>query len=70
MNRLSCCFCVFAPKPALMLAATLNPCLFDEYLALEQRIGHTFKHNLSLQMVDAALRSGEEIGPVTEQWNM
>jgi 3'-phosphoadenosine 5'-phosphosulfate sulfotransferase (PAPS reductase)/FAD synthetase len=70
MPRLSCCFCVFAPKPALMLAATLNRPLFDEYLALEKRMGHTFRHTLSLQMVDDALRAGENTGPLTDQWNM
>jgi 3'-phosphoadenosine 5'-phosphosulfate sulfotransferase (PAPS reductase)/FAD synthetase len=70
MPRLSCCFCVFSPKPALMLAATLNRRLFTEYLALEKRMGHTFRHGLSLQMIDDALRAGETTGPITDQWNM
>jgi len=68
--RLSCCFCVFAPKPALMLAASLTPPLFNEYLALEKKMGHTFRHTLSLQMIDDALRAGEQAGPITDQWNM
>src|SRR5687767_11128644 len=46
MPRLSCSFCVFAPKPALMLAAQLRPALFQEYLQVEREIGHTFKHGL------------------------
>jgi len=70
MPRLSCCFCVFSPKPALMLAASLNRPLFNEYLALEKKMGHTFRHGFSLQMIDDALLAGEKIGPITGQWNM
>lgn len=70
LNRLSCCFCVFMPKAALMLAATLNRPLFDEYLTLEKRIGHTFRHTVSLQMIDDALKAGETVGTVTEDWTL
>lgn len=58
MPRLSCVFCVFAPTSALILAGTHNPDLLDQYVAVEQRIGHTFKHTLSLSAVRDAVRTG------------
>lgn len=59
MPRLSCCFCVFAPKSALVIAGRHNPQLLDEYVAVEQRIGHTFRHKLSIAAVRDAVRRGE-----------
>jgi 3'-phosphoadenosine 5'-phosphosulfate sulfotransferase (PAPS reductase)/FAD synthetase len=59
MPRLSCCFCVFAPKGALMIAAKHNPDLFQEYLETEKRIGHKFRQNLGLIDIDLALKAGE-----------
>lgn len=52
MSRLSCVFCVFASKKDLAIAAAANPQLLDTYAAVEQRIGHTFRLDLSI----AALR--------------
>jgi hypothetical protein len=43
MTRLSCRFCIFAPKSQLMLSAKLNPALFQEYVDLEKKIGHKFR---------------------------
>ncbi|MFC0039541.1 phosphoadenosine phosphosulfate reductase family protein [Actinomadura rayongensis] len=51
LARLSCCFCVLAPKNALVLAAQLNPQLAAEYAAVEERIGHSFKVDLSMAEV-------------------
>jgi 3'-phosphoadenosine 5'-phosphosulfate sulfotransferase (PAPS reductase)/FAD synthetase len=48
MPRLSCVFCVLAGKRELVLAARLNPALAAEYVAVEQRIGHTFRADLSM----------------------
>lgn len=48
MTRLSCCFCVLAGERDLILAARLNPSLAAQYVAVEERIGHTFKSNLSM----------------------
>jgi 3'-phosphoadenosine 5'-phosphosulfate sulfotransferase (PAPS reductase)/FAD synthetase len=48
LPRLSCCFCVLAPRNALVLAAQLNPQLAAEYAAVEERIGHSFKVDLSM----------------------
>jgi len=51
MSRLSCSLCVLASKKDLILAATLRPDLAEEYAAIEQRIGHTFKHGLSMREI-------------------
>ena len=66
MPRLSCCFCIFAPRPALLIAAQHNPELLDEYVAVEKRINHTFKRDLALVEIQAAVRAGErpEAGPI------
>lgn len=60
MPRLSCVFCIFAPKAALLIAAKHNPALLDEYVRIEDAIGHTFKHGLSLRQVRDELRAGAE----------
>lgn len=70
MPRLSCCFCIFAPKPALMIAARENPELFEEYLAVEKEIDHKFKADLSLADVKAAMEAGETEGEMDGGWNM
>lgn len=55
MPRLSCCFCVLASKSALVRAAQLQPALAAEYAAVEVRIGHRFKNDLSMaDIVEAA----------------
>ena len=70
MNRLSCVFCIFAPKAALMIAGKHNPELLDEYVAVEREIGHTFQHGRSLASIQAALAAGETAGACTTAWNM
>lgn len=70
MTRLSCRFCIFAPKSMLMRSARLNPELFEEYLELEQRIGHTFRKELSLADVKAAVVAGEQAEADDGAWNM
>jgi 3'-phosphoadenosine 5'-phosphosulfate sulfotransferase (PAPS reductase)/FAD synthetase len=59
MPRLSCCFCVLATKSALVLAAQHNPELAAEYAAVEVRIGHRFKNDLSMADIIAAADSTE-----------
>jgi len=55
MPRLSCVFCVLAGQKELVLAARLNPELAIEYVAVEARIGHRFRNDLSMkQIVDLA----------------
>lgn len=54
MPRLSCCFCILASKSALVLAAKLNPGLAEEYRAVEVRIGHRFRNDLSMADIISA----------------
>jgi 3'-phosphoadenosine 5'-phosphosulfate sulfotransferase (PAPS reductase)/FAD synthetase len=69
MPRLSCCFCIFSPRSALLLAGQHNPKLLAEYVAVEKKIGHTFRKELPLAEVQAALRRGEQPGLVRD-WLM
>ena len=55
MPRLSCCFCIFAPKDALIIAGHHNPELLAEYVRVEKKIGHRFKLNLSMAEVAEAV---------------
>jgi 3'-phosphoadenosine 5'-phosphosulfate sulfotransferase (PAPS reductase)/FAD synthetase len=57
MPRLSCSFCVFASKPALVRAAQLRPDLAQEYLTVEKEIGHRFKDDLSMADIIAAAQT-------------
>ena len=41
LSRCSCSFCIFSSRRDLRRAAELRPDLYREYVALEQRIGHT-----------------------------
>ena len=69
MPRLSCCFCIFSPRSALLLAGKHNPELLAEYVAVEKDIGHTFRKDLPLVSIQEALESGEEPGFITD-WVM
>lgn len=60
MPRLSCCFCIFAPKPALVLAGQHNPELLNQYVQVEQKIGHTFRQDQSLVQIQAAVQAGAQ----------
>jgi 3'-phosphoadenosine 5'-phosphosulfate sulfotransferase (PAPS reductase)/FAD synthetase len=65
MPRLSCVFCVFSSRPALILAARHNPELLAEYVRVEQAIGHTFRKDQPIAEIAAAVAAGEEPGPIT-----
>jgi 3'-phosphoadenosine 5'-phosphosulfate sulfotransferase (PAPS reductase)/FAD synthetase len=69
MPRLSCCFCIFAPRSALLLAGKHNPELLAEYVRVERKIGHRFRLDLPLADIQRALEEGEEPGPV-QDWAM
>jgi 3'-phosphoadenosine 5'-phosphosulfate sulfotransferase (PAPS reductase)/FAD synthetase len=70
MPRLSCCFCIFAPKAALVLAARHNPELLEDYIGVERRTGHQFKKDLSLIEIQTAARNDSEpVGPISS-WFM
>jgi 3'-phosphoadenosine 5'-phosphosulfate sulfotransferase (PAPS reductase)/FAD synthetase len=69
MPRLSCCFCIFAPKAALLLAGKHNRALLDEYVQVEQEIGHSFTQTIRLAEVKADLDAGVEPERV-QDWTM
>ncbi|MCY4580807.1 MAG: phosphoadenosine phosphosulfate reductase family protein [Chloroflexi bacterium] len=70
MPRLSCILCIYAPKAALVLAGRQNPKLLDEYVAVERRIGHRFRVDLSMAEVKEEVDSDAPVGTLTGAWNM
>lgn len=70
MPRLSCVFCIFAPRAALLIAGRANPELLDEYCTVEAEIGHTFQNGRSLASIREAIRGGESPGAISGAWNM
>lgn len=72
MPRLSCVFCIFAPKAALIIAGKHNRELLDRYCETEQKIGHTFTKALPIVEVREAVERGDEpeITEMTSCWNM
>lgn len=70
MPRLSCCFCIFAPRAALMIAGQANPELLDEYVAVEKEIGHDFQHKKPIREIKEAIARGETAGAMDGNWNM
>jgi 3'-phosphoadenosine 5'-phosphosulfate sulfotransferase (PAPS reductase)/FAD synthetase len=69
MPRLSCCFSIFSPRSALLLAGKHNPDLLAEYVEVERQIGHKFRLELPLASIQEALNRGEEPGPI-QDWIM
>lgn len=69
MPRLSCCFCIFAPRSALLLAGKHNPELLDKYVKLEAKIGHTFRHKFAIAEVQRDLAAGVEPLKI-QDWTM
>lgn len=70
MPRLSCCFCIFAPKKALVLAGIHNRQLLDEYVAVEDAIGHRFRKELSLVEVRNEVARGAVPKETVGSWCM
>jgi len=58
LGRLSCVFCFYAPEEALLLAGYHNRPLLHEYVAVETRIAHQFKHKEPLIKIQAKLEQG------------
>lgn len=55
MPRLSCCFCIFSSRDALVLAAQHNPELAQAYHAIEVETGYTMKQGLPFsEIIEAA----------------
>jgi 3'-phosphoadenosine 5'-phosphosulfate sulfotransferase (PAPS reductase)/FAD synthetase len=57
MPRLSCCFCIFSPFDALVIAGKENPELLDRYVKAEEKIGHTFRKDFPIKSVKDAIAS-------------
>lgn len=70
MPRLSCVFCVFASRDALLIAGRHNRALLDEYVGVEQRIGHTFRKSLPILQIRDAVERGEQASGKVESWCM
>lgn len=73
MPRLSCVFCIFAPRPALRIAGRHNRALLTMYVDVEAKIGHTFRQGMSLASVRDEIDAG--VGADTdhkavESWTM
>lgn len=75
MPRLSCVFCIFAPRAALVRAGHLAPELLARYVAVEDKIGHQFrgapgtKGGVSMKEISDAVTRGERPDHV-DNWNM
>jgi 3'-phosphoadenosine 5'-phosphosulfate sulfotransferase (PAPS reductase)/FAD synthetase len=69
MPRLSCMFCIFAPREALAIAGRENPEALQEYVDAERAMGHTFKADLALADVQRQLQEGYEPVKVAD-WAM
>jgi 3'-phosphoadenosine 5'-phosphosulfate sulfotransferase (PAPS reductase)/FAD synthetase len=70
MKRLSCTYCIFAPRNALLTAAYLRPDMLQEYVDLEREIGHDFQHNKPIRLIQEAMLAGEKPKEDTEKWRM
>lgn len=57
MPRLSCCFCIFSPFDALVVAGKANPELLDKYIEVERKIGHTFREGFAIESVKTAIEN-------------
>lgn len=69
MPRLSCVFCIFASRDALLVAGENNPELLEEYCQVEKEIGHDFKHGFKISSIKQALANGER-ATNAESWSM
>lgn len=70
MGRLSCTFCIFAPREAAVRAGIERPELLAELAALEVEMGHTFRVDYSLGEVQADIAAGRVVvGPISS-WEM
>ena len=68
MPRLSCVFCVFASRSALTIAGKANPALLAAYVALEDKMGHTFRKDFAIESVRDDIAAG--VTPASgENWS-
>lgn len=74
MPRLSCVFCFFSTRAALLLAGHHNRELLAEYVRVERKIGHSFQHSgkrhLPIADIQAAVERGEQPQGAVTSWCM
>lgn len=70
MPRLSCVFCIFAPKNALVLAGKHNRELLNEYVQVERKIEHRFRVDVSIEEIRELVLADAPVGSMTDAWNM
>ncbi|MFQ5627883.1 MAG: phosphoadenosine phosphosulfate reductase family protein [bacterium] len=70
MPRLSCSFCIFAPRAALICAGHARQEMLTEYVKVEDQIGHSFRQELSLSDILKAVQNGEKPKNMNGNWNM
>lgn len=70
MPRLSCPFCIYADRDALMLAGKHNYAALCAHVEVEKETGHSFKQDLSLASIKEALDAGEEPSKTIQTWLM
>lgn len=70
MPRLSCCFCIFSPFDALVIAGIMNPELLDDYCQVEEKISHDFKMGAPIRKVKEAIEAGYEPAEKINDWVM
>jgi 3'-phosphoadenosine 5'-phosphosulfate sulfotransferase (PAPS reductase)/FAD synthetase len=69
MPRLSCAFCIFASREALVLSGIYNYDLLKEYVEAEEEMGHSFKNDLALKEVLELVDAGYQ-PKIIPNWNM
>ena len=67
MPRLSCRFCVLASRSALVLAARLDPGGAARRAAMEERMGHDFRHGMPMRDIIAEAKAARGAVAV-EDW--
>lgn len=70
LPRASCVLCIYAPRAALVLAGRANPDVLAEYVAVERKIGHDFKHHLPIAQIAADVAAGVVPDGPIESWCM
>jgi 3'-phosphoadenosine 5'-phosphosulfate sulfotransferase (PAPS reductase)/FAD synthetase len=74
MGRLSCVFCIFAPKSALLIAGKHNRALLDSYVEVETKIGHDFRKGFKLRVIRDEVEAGIDTSKLAAEdsgcWNM
>lgn len=70
MNRLSCSFCIYAPRDALLLAGIYRTSLLRRYVEVEKQVKSSFRKELALADVLADVESGKVPQLPLPRWEM